>query len=96
LQREDIFRGKIQHIQSERIRLTTALRECPKVHQVFSSDANFLLVRTTDADTLYAHLCKQGIVVRNRSREIHCHNCLRITIGTPDENDKLLHYLQSI
>jgi histidinol-phosphate aminotransferase len=96
LQREDIVREKIRHIQSERARIGTALRQCPEVQQVFPSEANFLLVRTADADNLYAHLCKQGIVVRNRSRELHCHSCLRITIGTPDENDRLLHHLQSV
>jgi len=63
------------------------------VKEVFPSDANFLLVRTTDAAAIYSHLVEQKIVVRDRSRVTHCEGCLRITIGTPAENDRLLSAL---
>ena len=60
------------------------------VVKLFPSDANFLLVRVGDADKLYHYLAQKGIIVRNRSRELYCENCLRITIGSKNENDKLL------
>jgi histidinol-phosphate aminotransferase len=60
---------------------------------VFPSDANFLLARVEDADALYAHLLQDGIIVRNRSRVQGCAGCLRLTIGTPEENDRLLQSL---
>jgi len=50
-------------------------------------------VRTTNADHLYQHLCEHGIVVRNRSHEPQCAQCLRITVGTVAENDRLLEVL---
>ena len=83
-------REKVAWILSERARLETALAKLPCVEKVFPSDANFLLVRTVDADALYRHLSQRGIVVRNRTRELHCGNCLRITVGTPAENGALL------
>lgn len=84
------FQQRLSVLRQERSRLAAALAELPGVLQVFPSDANFLLVRVNDADVWYQHLAAQGIVVRNRSREMHCENCLRITIGTPQENDHLV------
>ena len=63
------------------------------VKQIFPSDANFLLVRVKDADALYTYLTTNEIVVRNRSKDVNCSNCLRITIGTPEENLLLLNFL---
>jgi histidinol-phosphate aminotransferase len=51
-------------------------------------------VRVTDADAIYRFLTGHNIVVRNRSREMHCDNCLRITVGSPAENDRLISALQ--
>ena len=68
----------------------SALPLLPCVVKVFPSDANFLLVRVDQADAIYHYLAQKGIIVRNRSRELHCENCLRITIGSREENDKLL------
>jgi len=74
----------------ERKRVEAALPLLPCVVKVFPSDANFLLVRVDQADAIYHYLAQKGIIVRNRSRELHCENCLRITIGSREENDKLL------
>jgi histidinol-phosphate aminotransferase len=60
---------------------------------VYTSDANFLLIKVTNANQLYQFLADKGIIVRNRTNEIGCNNCIRITIGTPKENDVLLNYL---
>ncbi len=65
------------------------------VKKIFESDANFLLVRVDDANTLYSYLSKNKIIVRNRSKEIMCDNCLRITIGTPEENLELIQILKT-
>lgn len=87
------MREKVELILAERTRLSEELPKLDCVLQVFPSDANFLLVRTTNADEIYQHLCDHGIVVRNRSREPHCEECLRITVGTLAENDRLLAVL---
>ncbi len=79
----------------EKKRMETALPLLPCVVKLFPSDANFLLVRVSNADKLYHYLAQQGIIVRNRSRELFCENCLRITIGSKSENDKLLAALSA-
>jgi histidinol dehydrogenase len=81
-------------IVSERERVATALRAMPGVQTVFPSDANFLLVRTPDANGLYQQLIEQHLVVRNRTRDLHCADCLRLTIGQSHENDRLLAIYQ--
>ena len=86
---------EVAEIVAQRERLTSALPSFPFVKKVWPSDANFLLVQTDDADALYAHLLKDGIIVRNRSRVPLCSGCLRLTVGTPAENDRLLKSLQS-
>lgn len=79
---------------AERARMAVALSGLACVVKVFPSDSNFLLVRVTDANKLYQYLAQRGIIVRNRSRELHCENCLRITIGSRGENDTLLSALK--
>ena len=85
---------EIAEIVAQRERLTAQLPELPCVLKVWPSDANFLLVQVTDADALYAHLLQDGIIVRNRSRVTGCAGCLRFTVGTPEENDRLLQSLK--
>lgn len=82
----------------EQVALTLRLREemaqelsfIPAVTKVYPSDANFLLAKVVDANDIYNYLCHKGIVVRNRNNVMLCGNCLRITIGTPDENAILI------
>ena len=83
----------VREILGERVRVAKALQESPTVLRVYPSDANFLLVKVTDPDGLYARLIERKIIVRNRSRVPGCGGCLRITIGTPSENDRLLRAL---
>lgn len=80
----------IRETVQERERLARAFRELPTVTQVYPSDANFLLVRTTDPRGIYTHLTERGIIVRDRSKVQLCEGCLRITVGTPEENAALL------
>lgn len=62
---------------------------------VFPSDANFILVKMKDARKIYEYLSAKGIIVRDRSKVILCDDCLRITIGTPEENQQLLSALNA-
>ena len=64
------------------------------VKKIYESDANFLLVKVDDANILYKYLAENKIIVRNRSKEVLCDNCLRITIGTPQENLELIKILK--
>lgn len=84
---------KIRLILSERQRLINNLEKVNCIKKVFHSDANFILIETIDADGVYRYLCDNNIVVRNRTHELHCNNCLRITIGSPTENDRLIDLL---
>lgn len=94
LQQQEAVREKVQVLLAERLRLERELPLLPCVEKVFPSDANFLLVQVTDANDIYRYLCEQGIIVRNRDKELHCGNCLRITVGTPKENTTLLSALR--
>ena len=86
----------IKIIVSERNRLAAALKQIPIVEEVFPSDANFLLVRIKEARKVYEYLLGKGIVVRDRSTTPGCADCLRITVGTPKENEILLSALHSL
>ena len=77
-------------ILEERSTLMKAFATLPVCKKVYPSNANFFLALVNDADSIYRYLVKKGIVVRNRNRVSLCGNCLRVTIGTKDENTKLL------
>lgn len=85
----------IREIVKERGRLATALSALPLVEKVYPSDANFLLVRVSDAKAIYTYLLANEIVVRDRSKVLLCDGCLRITVGTARENDQLLKVLNA-
>jgi len=80
----------------ERDKLSAALAQLPLVTKVYPSDANFILARTTDAKGIYQYLVGLGIVVRDRSKVELCAGCLRITVGTPEENETLINALSTI
>ena len=84
----------IDETLNERQRLSQAFAESALIETVYPSDANFLLVKVADANAVYNYLVEQKIVVRSRSNIILCEGCLRITIGTPDENDRLIGALK--
>lgn len=88
--------GILEKLKSERDRLSEILPQIPSVKEVWPSDANFLLVRFDDPDHVYDLLTAAGIIVRNRSRLPRCSGCLRITVGTPEENRKLIDTLRNI
>ena len=89
-QLEEHVDAQIAEIVAQRAVVTRMLEAYPFIRKVYPSEANFLLVKVgADADALYAHLLRDGIIVRNRSRVPGCEGCLRITIGTPEENRRL-------
>ena len=96
LQNQDKVNSEIIQIISERNQLIFDLEEIDIIKEIFPSDANFLLVRVDDANLRYDQLINQGIVVRNRSNQVLCENCLRFTVGTGIENKRLIEVLESI
>lgn len=86
----DDVNAMIRILVEERQKLAESLSALPQVDKVYPSDANFLLIRTVDAKGLYRYLVDKGIVVRDRSNVTLCEGCLRITVGTPNENSQLL------
>ncbi len=93
LARPDEMRAQVEVLLRQRERLAEALAALPFVQAVFPSEANFLLVRVDAPRRLYDFLAARGIVVRDRSRQPLCEGCLRITVGTPEENTALLDAL---
>ncbi|MGC4099822.1 histidinol-phosphate transaminase [Ferruginibacter sp.] len=84
----------IRETVHEKESLASELVRLPFVKKVYPTDANFILVKVNDADGLYDYLTSNEIIVRNRTKEILCENCLRVTIGTPEENKKLINILR--
>ena len=93
---QEKVKNNITAIISERNQLIRDLENVEIVEKVYSSDANFLLVQVDDANLRYKQLVKLGIIVRNRTTQILCDNCLRFTVGTPDENKKLINTLKLV
>ena len=94
LDHEDEMKQQVQQILAERSRMAEELQKLDCVETVYSSEANFLLVKVDDAELRYDQLMMSGVIVRNRNKVQLCEGCLRITIGTPEENNELLYNLQ--
>ena len=84
----------IKLLLQERSRMIQNIRLLPFCEHLYPTDANFFLVRVTNAQSVYDYLVDKGIIVRNRTRVQLCKNCLRITIGTKTENNELLAALR--
>ena len=84
----------IQLIMQERSRMLEAFSLLPLCEKVYPTDANFFLAKVSDAQRIYNYLVERGIIVRNRTRVQLCKNCLRITIGTRNENNELIGALR--
>ncbi|MFD2572032.1 histidinol-phosphate transaminase [Spirosoma soli] len=94
LAHESAKNAMVAQILAERQTLAENLRSLPSVQRIHPSDANFLLVQFTDAQATFEHLIEQQVIVRDRSRVKLCDGCLRITVGTRDENERLLAVLR--
>ena len=95
LNNSDQINSSISEIISERNKLSQSLSKLPFVLKVYPSEANFLLVKTTNADNVYEYLIKNKFIVRKRNTITLCEDCLRITVGTKKENKILLNTLMN-
>lgn len=93
---QNIVKRQIEMILSERDILIHKLNQLHFVKTVFPSDSNFVLIRVDDANLRYRQLIQNDIIVRNRHGQLYCDNCLRITVGTPEDNLKLIQILNNL
>jgi histidinol-phosphate aminotransferase len=96
IQNVNAVRDEVNSILEERTLLIQALETIPFVNGILPTEANFVLARVDDATKRYNALIAKGIVIRNRTTQPGCENCLRFTVGTPEENKKLIDMLQLI
>ncbi|MDP9041398.1 MAG: aminotransferase class I/II-fold pyridoxal phosphate-dependent enzyme, partial [Bacteroidota bacterium] len=92
----EVVNEMIKKIVGMRNELAEKISRLSPVINVYPSEANFLLVKVKNARKVYEHLLDLGIVVRDRSSAPGCSDCLRITVGTKEQNDKLLDTLRKI
>lgn len=85
----------VRIILAERPKVINTLLTLPVVEKIYPTDANFFLAKVTDANHIYRYLVTKGIIVRNRNSVSLCGNCLRITVGTPQENETLIQALKA-
>lgn len=85
----------IKNIIEQRNWVQQQLGQFNFIQKIYSSDSNFILIKVDGADKLYQYLLAHKIIIRNRSKEPLCENCIRITIGTPQENETLINALQN-
>ncbi|WP_100615801.1 histidinol-phosphate transaminase [Confluentibacter citreus] len=90
---KDLASNQIHDILKERTKLMTELKSITFVSKIYPSDANFILAKVDDANKRYNQLIEKGIVIRNRTTQVGCENCLRFTVGTSEENEKLIKTL---
>lgn len=92
----DIMRKHVKVLNSERVRVAGELEKIRAVGKIHASDANFVLAEVENALTVYKTMADSGVVVRYRGDQIHCESTIRFTIGTPEENDKMLELLKKV
>jgi histidinol-phosphate aminotransferase len=85
----------IKTVVEQRALLVNEINGLSFVEKIYPSDANFILVKVANANALYDYLTANEVIVRNRNKDVNCSNCLRITIGTPDENNLLIKLLKT-
>ena len=96
LENIDIKENWVKEILSQRTLMIEELEQLSIVTHIYPTDANFVLVKVDDANLRYKQLVDKGIIVRNRNNVTLCENCLRITIGTAQDNKELLNALRSL
>jgi len=93
---KDLASNQINDILNERSKLMAELKNITFVSKIYPSDANFILAKVDDANKRYNQLVENGVVIRNRTTQVHCENCLRFTVGTPEENETLIKTLKDL
>ena len=95
LQNIDEVNKRIKDTVEQRNWLHDELKQFKFIQIIYSSDSNFILVKVDDANKIYHYLLMNRIIIRNRSKELLCENCVRITVGTPEENQILINALKN-
>lgn len=96
LEEQGLIQQQVHRIKLEKEQLMLEFESISFIEKVFPSDANFFLIRMDDSTQRYNELIDRGIVVRDSSKNLNCANTLRITVGTPDENNALIIALRSM
>lgn len=96
LDNTNAIKSEIQAIIKEREELLKVLLNVKYVEKIYPTEANFVLIKVDDANKRYDDLIAKGIVIRNRTTQPLCDNCLRLTIGTKEENKKLMDALADV
>ncbi len=92
----DLITNQIDEIIKERQKLFIELKNLNFAEKVYPTNANFILIKVDDANKRYQQLVEKEIIIRNRTTQISCENCLRLTIGTKEENQQLISALKSL
>ena len=85
---------EVMQILLERSRVLEVLLQTPWIEKIFRTDANFILFKVPNANELYDFFAQHRVVVRNRSKQYNCENCLRVSIGTHEENERFIAVLK--
>ena len=96
LRQPEAIQEEVDTLLKEKEGLYQSFKNIPWISTAFPSDTNFILVRVDNGDLRYRQLMERGVVVRNRSNQMHCANTLRISVGTPEENTSLKQILKDI
>jgi histidinol-phosphate aminotransferase len=86
----------VEELLTERSVLISELQKIQYVEKIFPTDSNFVLIKVPNPNAIYKHLVQKGIIVRNRNTVSLCAGCLRITVGTPEENKTLIEELKGL
>lgn len=92
----EAMQQNVAALLNERDRVIKELSSFDNIEHIYPTDANFLIFKVNDALNVYHKLAEAGVIVRYRGNEPHCENCLRLTIGTADENDAFLEALRTV
>ena len=95
LQDTEMVNNWIKEVVDQKVILIKEMQKLSYFEKIYPSDANFILVKATNANALYDYLSGNEVIVRNRSKDVLCENCLRITIGTPEENKIVINLLKT-
>ena len=96
LEEQGIIQQQVLQIRKEKERIISEIKALSFIKKIYPSNANFFLVKVDQSSKRYKQLIERGIVVRNPSKNVNCANTLRITVGTPDENNALISTLRKI
>lgn len=86
----------VEKLNSEREKLISELKQIKEIEKILPTDANFITFKIKNADEVFAKLANEGVIIRNRSNQLNLENCLRVTVGTPSENEKFITMLKEI